>query len=172
MPHPLSAPVKVSGVQASLLRMPGGRVLLRYRVEGASRLLVSAFKGRGRSDGLWKTTCFELFLAAADTAYREFNFSPSGEWAAYAFSAEREGMRDFEPIAWPEISSDLGQTTFIATAILDERELMGWSRAGLSAVLEEDGGVISYWALSHPSQNPDFHNPACFTAMLEAPGAV
>ena len=41
-------------------------------------------------------------------------------------------------------------------------------RMGLSAVLEDRRGRKSYWALAHASDTPDFHDPACFTAMLPA----
>ena len=38
---------------------------------------------------------------------------------------------------------------------------------GLSAVLEEQDGTKSYWALGHPNgDKPDFHDPACFAAHL------
>jgi hypothetical protein len=40
---------------------------------------------------------------------------------------------------------------------------------GLAAVIEEQGGVKSYWALAHPDAKPDFHAPACFAATLPAP---
>ena len=43
---------------------------------------------------------------------------------------------------------------------------------GLSAILEEKGGTISYWALAHPEGKPDFHAAACFAAELPAPGAA
>ena len=33
---------------------------------------------------------------------------------------------------------------------------------GLSAILEEEDGTISYWALAHGAGRPDFHHPACF----------
>ena len=39
----------------------------------------------------------------------------------------------------------------------------------LAAVIEEEGGAKSYWALSHPADKPDFHDPTCFTATLAAP---
>jgi hypothetical protein len=37
---------------------------------------------------------------------------------------------------------------------------------GLSAVLEENDGTKSYWALAHPGDKPDFHAPGCFAARL------
>jgi hypothetical protein len=44
-------------------------------------------------DGLWKHTCFEVFLRdPAGIGYAEFNFSPSTEYAGYGFTRYREGM--------------------------------------------------------------------------------
>ena len=39
----------------------------------------------------------------------------------------------------------------------------------VTAVIEERGGTKSYWALAHPADKPDFHDPACFVATLAAP---
>ena len=33
---------------------------------------------------------------------------------------------------------------------------------GFSAILEEEDGTISYWALAHAPGRPDFHHPDCF----------
>jgi hypothetical protein len=43
----------------------------------------------------------------------------------------------------------------------------GARRLGLSAVIEATDGTISYWALAHPSDKPDFHHPDSF--VLELP---
>ncbi len=40
---------------------------------------------------------------------------------------------------------------------------------GLCAVIEEQGGQLSYWALAHGGSTPDFHDAACFAALLEPP---
>jgi hypothetical protein len=41
----------------------------------------------------------------------------------------------------------------------------------LTAVIEEQSGQKSYWALTHPPEGPpDFHHPACF--VLELPPAT
>ena len=31
-------------------------------------------------------------------------------------------------------------------------------RLGLAAVIEDRAGVLSYWALKHPVEKPDFHH--------------
>lgn len=146
--------------------------MLRFRVEGAERLVIPSFSGRGRRDDLWKATCFELFLGSGDDGdggYREFNFSPSGRWAVYDFSAYRAGQSDYEPLAWPDISEAAGSAIHICTVFLDARELLTFKRAGISAVIEEEGGHISYWALNHGDGKPDFHDPACFALELAPP---
>ena len=38
---------------------------------------------------------------------------------------------------------------------------------GLSAVIEDDSGTLSYWALRHPSARPDFHHPDSFALELD-----
>ena len=38
---------------------------------------------------------------------------------------------------------------------------------GLSAVIEEQGGVLSYWALRHPPGKPDFHHRDSFAMELD-----
>lgn len=58
-----------------------------------------------RRDGLWQSTCFELFLRAeGGESYFEFNFSPSGEWAAYRFDNYRSGRTELA-VAAPRILS-------------------------------------------------------------------
>ena len=68
---------------------PGWRI--GFRIEGRTSSLRLPLPGIARrSDGLWQHTCFEAFLQAdANDTYYEFNFAPSGEWAAYRFSGRR-----------------------------------------------------------------------------------
>ena len=42
-------------------------------------------------------------------------------------------------------------------------------RLGLSAVIEETDGRLSYWALAHPGERPDFHHRDSFVLPLEHP---
>lgn len=149
--------------------MKDGRLMLRYRVDGCGALEVPRFSGKGRGDRLWQATCFELFLDKGAGRYREFNFSPSQQWALYEFDGYRRGMADSNPAEFPDIASDAGQTVFVQTVFLSARDLAGACRAGLSAVLEEQGGHKSYWALSHHKPEPDFHDPSCFTIALGPP---
>src|SRR5262249_26136974 len=46
----------------------------------------------GKADRLWQHTCFEAFVSVkGNPEYYEFNFAPSGEWAAYSFQRYRDG---------------------------------------------------------------------------------
>jgi hypothetical protein len=120
-----------------------------------------------RADGLWKTTCFEAFLRARDDErYREWNFAPSGEWAAYDFSDYREGMAEPDVGAPPYIRMEDNLTWFALGATIAVEAGKSW-QLGLSAVLEERDGTRSYWALAHPpGDKPDFHHADCFAARL------
>lgn len=119
-----------------------------------------------RADELWRTTCFEIFVAAPDGTYREWNFAPSGEWAAYDFARYREGMCNAEVPHPPYIRMEDNLTWWAVGATIAVEAGVEW-RLGLSVVLEEKDGTKSYWALAHPSSDaPDFHDPACFDARL------
>jgi hypothetical protein len=153
-------------------RVGSHEVMLRFRVDGCRELVVPAANGGGRGDELWKTTCFELFLAERSGRYREFNFSPSGQWAAYAFDGYRTGKRDFDPVKRPRISVDKGRSVFTLTVFIDKAELDKVSHVSLCAVLEEQKEMLSYWAVRHPDIKPDFHNPACFVLPVAPAGGA
>jgi len=171
LPHTASPPTGIRGMSASLLVPIDGWLRLRWRVEGAGAVLVPPFAGRGRADGLWQTTCFELFVQpAGGPAYAEFNFSPSEQWAAYDFIGRREGMAERPMPRQPVCTMRAGRDLAIFDVALPLAALpSGDCPAGLTAVIEEVGGLKSWWALAHGGTAPDFHDPACFTASLAAP---
>jgi hypothetical protein len=119
-----------------------------------------------RADDLWQTTCFEAFLRIPGVdAYREWNFAPSGEWAANDFERHREGRANAEVAApYIRVEDNLTWWALGATIPVDAEAI--WA-LGLSAVLEESEGTKSYWALAHPpGDKPDFHAADCFAASL------
>lgn len=132
----------------------------------ASRFVIPEPAEPMRADELWQTTCFETFLRIrGEDAYREWNFAPSGEWAAYDFTSRREGKSDPE-VAPPYIRVEDNLTWWALGATIAVDSIPAWT-LGLSAILEEKDGTKSYWALAHPEgDKPDFHDPACFAAHL------
>ncbi|MFM5955255.1 MAG: GIY-YIG nuclease family protein [Novosphingobium sp.] len=167
-PHPLTPPSKVQNA-AALLRISDGLVWLTFEIEPGDALELPDKAKPLRTDGLWQSTCFELFVASEGAAYREFNFSPSSAWAAYRFSSYREGMSDQPMQTAPHINAQNFADRFQLTASLDARLLPPGVDFALSAVIEEIDGTKSYWALAHPLGKPDFHHPACFAATLPPP---
>ena len=115
----------------------------------------------GRTDGLWRSTCFEVLARLRDGRYAEFNISPSGEWAAYGFNGYREGRSDLKgPIQ--VVRAEWTGDVFELDAFVDWGDWPFIERIGFSAVIEDVDGGLSYWALAHPSDKPDFHHPDSF----------
>ena len=169
--HPAYPPKRVTGVEAKVIGLDAEWLRVRWRIDGAQALLVPPFAGRGRADELWRTTCFELFLRPqGGTSYVEVNLSPSERWAAYDFSAPRTGMDDRPASREPASAIRLGSSFAIFDAAIPRDVLPELpAAANFAAVIEERGGVKSLWALAHADGDPDFHNPACFTAELAPP---
>src|SRR5688500_19029231 len=87
-PETPSGAVRTIGARAG--RQPGG-LLVTYVLEGdLDRVRVPAPRAPRFVSRLWQHTCCEVFVARrGSSAYHEFNLSPSGEWAAYAFDGYR-----------------------------------------------------------------------------------
>lgn len=128
--------------------------------------------------------------------YLELNFSPSGQWAAYHFDAYRQGMRPLVLEQSPRIVVRGAErfsavAASAATAGIEAGEGTGRSgprraltlealarlpvhagtkgrrlHLGLCAVVEDDAGGLSYWALCHAAGRPDFHRPEAFALEL------
>lgn len=147
---------------------------LTYHLRGRlDRLAIPAPEESGSADGLWEHTCFEAFLATTGSpAYHEFNFSPSGKWAHYAFSGYRQREEQSSPLPAPEISvchfpDVLELQATLAAALLPQESAILPLQLGLSAVVETLEGQRSYWALAHPGPLPDFHHRNTFLFNLK-----
>ncbi|MFO1256441.1 MAG: GIY-YIG nuclease family protein [Sphingomonadaceae bacterium] len=168
LPHPQTPAASVRNLTARV-RAADGLAWLTFEATPAASLKLPGRSSPRRTDGLWQSTCFELFVGCQQADYREFNFSPSGEWAAYRFAKYRGGMADLPMQIEPHINMQTLGDCFQLSVSLDARILQGARAMGLSAVIEELDGTRSYWALAHPPGQPDFHHPACFAATLPPP---
>jgi hypothetical protein len=171
-PHPSSRPAEVRSVTATIGRAPLGALILGYAVEPARSLLL-ADHGHERRDGLWRSTCFELFVRLKHGGYREFNFAPVSAWNAYAFTDWRTGMTPLRMQSAPHVVDsrlDDRSTSFPEhyglDVVLQPEVLAQGDELSITAVIEETNGIRSYWALAHPPGAPNFHHPACFTMEL------
>jgi hypothetical protein len=156
-------------VDVELARPLAGTLVLSYTVTGKiEHLRIPPAAAPTRTDGLWQSTCFEAFLrTSVNTTYYEFNFAPSAQWAAYRFDGYRNGMRVATDVRVPRIETQTSPGIITLQASLDLDRAHGlpldamW-HLGLSALLEDTSGGISYWALAHPPGKADFHHADCF----------
>lgn len=174
--HTASPTSAVFSIKAEITTTSEGALRLRYQLEGElSRLAIPARSSAGRSEELWRHTCFEAFIATGSSpAYCEFNFSPSTQWAAYRFARYREGMAPLEygastPVEVRKSHDRLELEAPISSMVLKALPGNGAIRIALATVVEEREGRFSYWALAHPSSSPDFHHPGSFVLHLEQP---
>lgn len=186
-PHPSSpdagAPASgpVGRLLATMYAPPEGGAVFEFRLEDSrpGRLAIPAARTPGPADELWKHTCFEVFLGVpGESQYREYNFSPSGQWAVYAFRAWRERVADFVPAASPELRVEptrdgLLLEAYVPAALLPVVPPGTDLQVNLAAVIERKDGRHEYWALRHVAAQPDFHARETFVlALTTAPRAV
>lgn len=172
LPHPTSShSAELWHIQSRLQSNEKGLELF-YQIKGdSSRLAIPEPHGEARRlDHLWQETCCELFLRRQNesTDYLEFNFAPSGHWAFYRLSGYRATLERPEIGDSPVIKThiEVGETSVEAKIpwSMIKHHLQGSSplEVGLSVILKEKSGTITYWAVKHPSDKPDFHHPDSF----------
>ncbi len=170
-PHPAEPSSAVDAIHVEVRRPDFTSLRFRYIVEGRIDSITIPEPAQPlRGDRLWETTCFEAFLKPIETSrYREFNFAPSGRWAAYEFEAWRAGMVQTHLPAKPEIRAFQECNRLIVDVALSLDIPPASHRLSVTAIIDEGGGRRSFWALKHPPGEPDFHDPACFALELPAP---
>jgi hypothetical protein len=172
VPHPATPCEAVRSLSVTIERPTPALLTLQYRLEGdLEALRIPEPRSPVRADGLWQHTCVEAFIGqSGGRAYWEYNFSPSGAWAAYQFSGYREGMAPLMKGAAPVISARAERDLLMVSVAVD----LSWiSRAtaaelvlGAAAVIETQARVLSYWALKHSAEKPDFHRAESFVVPL------
>jgi hypothetical protein len=166
--HPDSLCTAATRIEVDIARPRPGSLILSYVVSGRiGALRMPPVMAAARAEELWRHTCFEAFVRpSAGSAYCEFNFSPSTQWAAYRFDSYRSGMRVAAEIGAPRIEVRTSGESCTLQAALELDGLSSPLHLGLSAVLEETNGRKSYWALAHPPSKADFHDADCFALEL------
>jgi hypothetical protein len=176
--HPQTCSEAVRAIEARVCWTPDGALALTYVLEGdISRLRIPRARQPRRADRLWEHTCFETFVSVkGQPEYCEFNFAPSGEWAVYALRSYRESQPLEDDGLAPKIIVRSAGNSLELDAIIRLDRLPTIQprmrlRLALSAVIEENDAVLSYWALKHGPGKPDFHHPDAFALEIEPPDA-
>ena len=183
--HPVATSKAIRNVAVTVTSEGPGTVSFFFEVDcDLEKLTIPARSGQinKMTDGLWQHTCFEVFLArGGQNAYREFNFSPSGQWAAYRFSdtRRRDPEAEADGCSRPLIEFHQQVEGLALHAHLRQEHLppgSGEFKMGLSAVLEtregDRPGFCTYWALHHPCSHPDFHHCASFSRSTGIPDNI
>jgi hypothetical protein len=172
--HPESRGRAVRGIGARVRREAGGTLAIAYSIEGdLARVRVPPLRPPRIAPGLWQHTCCECFIALeGQPGYHEFDLAPSGGWTAYAFLKYREGKPLADEALNPRITVRAAAERFELDASIPLERLSDLHRRAklalaLSVVVEDEDGVLSYWALRHPPGKPDFHHRDAFVLALE-----
>ncbi|MEB3276219.1 MAG: hypothetical protein VKM92_04550 [Cyanobacteriota bacterium] len=95
------------------------------------------------------------------------NLALNGDWNVYRFDAYRDAQVQepsvtslpFAITVQPQIEHQAARTELVVYPCLPSH-LARADRldVGLTAVLEHVDATLSYWALTHPAAQPDFHD--------------
>lgn len=123
-----------------------------------------------RRHGLWEETCFEFFLGIKDSPrYWEFNLSPAGPWNVYRFAGYRQGMVEETAFAALPLRLRRRPDSLRLDLEVGLDRIVGADQpleVGIAAVIKLAGGGQTYWALTHPGPQADFHRRDGFLAEL------
>ena len=172
--HPESLGGAVRSVGARVCRGAGGTLAITYSIEAdLARVRVPQPRPPRIAHRLWQHTCCECFIILEGRpGYHEFNFAPSGEWAAYAFAKYRDGAALADEALNPRVAVRRAAEKIEVDASIPLERLSAMHPRGklsvaLSVVVEDEDGVLSYWALRHSAGKADFHQRDSFVLELE-----
>ncbi|NOT77866.1 MAG: hypothetical protein HOP07_02545 [Bacteriovoracaceae bacterium] len=140
-------------------------LFISYKMTGdlASINLGDGSSLHGRVIGLWNKTCFELFLKNKKDQYFEFNFSPTFEWNAFYFEKKGDPLTEYAAQDKIVINVLHSLENFTLIAEIDKRHMpkdffTSEISVGITSVIKDKKDSMSYWALSHADQKPNFHH--------------
>ncbi|MEM9507543.1 MAG: DOMON-like domain-containing protein [Cyanobacteria bacterium P01_E01_bin.35] len=140
---------------------------LEYRLDGASQIIIPQIAtSPTRQYNLWSHTCFEFFLGLkGSNKYWEFNLSPAEHWNVFRFDSYRQDIAEelafvtlpFQVLLQKDVLS-LNLNVNLDKIVAPEQNL----EVGITTVIENREQQLSYWALSHPQKEADFHHRDSF----------
>lgn len=148
---------------------------IRYSLTGIIETILfpAASSHPARKDDLWKSTCFEFFIALPnDPQYWEFNMSPSGDWNVYYMEAYRRvGFKAETRIQQLPFSVRCQPSEVKVEAALDLSSIISREneiQVAITSVIQLKDEHETYWALAHPKLKADFHARETFILTLPA----
>lgn len=172
--HPSRPSTVIDAVQARVDHTAKGGLIIHYQLSGnLDRVRIPPRHSPGPAQDLWQQTCCEAFISRrGDRAYREFNFSPSGQWAIISFDGYRRPRSGEAASPPPRLQVRRSPGLLRLTALLAPQHLSAADddvlEIGLAVVIEAADGTLSYWALHHADGKPDFHRRESFMLALAA----
>ncbi|MBE9046841.1 DOMON-like domain-containing protein [Pleurocapsales cyanobacterium LEGE 10410] len=161
-------PVKITGV---VLRQHN-KLAIKYLFSGdlSAIIIPSSNQPPSRKYDLWDRTCCEFFIGIKDsTKYWEFNLAPTKDWNVFRFPNYRQDIAEemaFDSLPFEVLqqgdSWQLDLAVDLNKIIPAEQEL----EVGITCVVEDRNKQLSYWALTHPASEADFHHRDSFTIEL------
>jgi len=167
---PLSPPLTIR-ITGHINRRPR-QLAIHYDLRGdlAELMIPAPAALPARRAGLWKETCCEFFLGVKDAPqYWEFNLSPAGHWNVYRFTGYRQGMVEETALTSLPVNVRRGSDSLQLDLELDVGAIVAADqplRVGIAAVIKLAGGGLTYWALTHPGPQADFHRRDSFLLEL------
>ena len=127
-------------------------------------------KAPRRKYDLWDRTCGEFFLGLKDsTKYWEFNLAPTKDWNVFRLPNYRQDIAEemaFASLPFTVLQQDnswqLSLEVDLSKIISAEQKL----EVGITCVVEDKNKQLSYWALTHPASEADFHHRDSFMIKL------
>ena len=114
-----------------------------------------------RKDELWKSTCFELFIANSPSEeYYEINISPFGEWNIYHLNAYKVGFKEFREVSKPIIKMTKENYKYRLSFEIEFNQRI-FNNEGLSfnlATIILDKNNLRHFYSICPRKTADFHN--------------
>ncbi len=171
--HPETYCQPVQEIEARAGWTQDNALIFTYALKGdLTRLRIPPPRPPRKADRLWQHTCFEAFISVKGKPdYYELNFAPSGEWAAYSFQRYRVGTplddNELAPRMTVRNLADRLDLDTVCRLDLPAIPPHACLQLALCAVIEDEKGRLSYWALKHPPGKPDFHHPDAFALGLE-----
>lgn len=147
-------------------------LIVNYKIKGdlSSIDLGPLNESSNRIIGLWKKSCFELFLRSGNPQeYLEFNLSPNGDWNCFIFNEEINELTEYNELLKIDFTANLKDDEFTLELSIDRNDLPVIHRdfqnvefSTTSVLLINDGDEVfkeSFWAINHCDTRPNFHHP-------------